>query len=99
MSELFSPEITYVVLLVVQALHLLHHRLAKRHISFVEVLSAGVLCVPLSAPVPAPLLVTAHLALAAVQVVGSIWIRRLSPDWDAAPGAARPAGPPTPASE
>ena len=83
MSDLFSPEITYVVLLVVQALHLLHHRLAKRHISFVEVLSAGVLCVPLTAPVPPLVLAAAHLALAAVQVVGSLWIRRLSPSWEA----------------
>jgi hypothetical protein len=27
-----SPAVTYLALLIVQALHLLHHRLAKRHI-------------------------------------------------------------------
>lgn len=32
-----EPSQSFVVLLVVQALHLLHHRLAKRHISFAEV--------------------------------------------------------------
>ena len=32
---------TYVALLVVQALHLFHHRISKRHISFAEVISAG----------------------------------------------------------
>ncbi len=37
---------TYIALLVVQAFHLLHHRLAKRHISFAEVVSAVVLCIP-----------------------------------------------------
>lgn len=36
------PQITYFVQLGVQALHLLHHRLAKRHISFAEVASAAV---------------------------------------------------------
>ena len=35
-----TPSFTFAVLLVVQALHLLHHRLAKRHISFAEVLEA-----------------------------------------------------------
>jgi len=41
---MFTPQTTYIALLVVQALHLLHHRLAKRHISFGEVASAIVLC-------------------------------------------------------
>ena len=78
---MLTPQATYVALLVVQALHLLHHRLAKRHISFAEVVSAFVLCVPPWAPLPAWLLMGAHLALIGVQVVGSIWIRRLAPEW------------------
>jgi uncharacterized membrane protein len=77
-----TPQTTYLILLVVQALHLLHHRLAKRHISFAEVASAAVLCVPPTSPLPAAALMGAHLALAAVQVVGSLWIRRLSPEWE-----------------
>ena len=78
---MLTPQTTYVALLVVQALHLLHHRLAKRHISFAEVVSAVVLCVPPSSPVSGWLLMDAHLALIAVQVVGSLWIKRLSPNW------------------
>jgi hypothetical protein len=81
MPVMLTPEVTYGLLLVVQALHLLHHRLAKRHISFAEVISAAVLCVPPSLP-PFPLvLMTVHLALVAVQIIGSLFIRRLSPDW------------------
>ena len=75
------PQNTYIALLVVQALHLLHHRLAKRHISFAEVISAVVLCVPPWAPVPALLLMGAHLSLIVVQVIGSLWINKLSPEW------------------
>lgn len=78
---MLNPQSTYIALLVVQALHLLHHRLAKRHISFAEVVSALVLCVPPWAPVPAWSLMGAHLALITVQLVGSLWIRKLSPDW------------------
>ena len=78
---MLTPQTTYVALLVVQALHLLHHRLSKRHISFAEVVSAVVLCVPPWAPLPAWLLVGTHLALIAVQVVGSLWIKKLSPNW------------------
>lgn len=78
---MLTPQTTYVALLVVQALHLLHHRLVKRHISFAEVVSAVVLCVPPSSPVPDWLLMGAHLVLIAVQVVGSLWIKRLSPNW------------------
>lgn len=78
---MFDAKTTYIVLLIVQTLHLLHHRLAKRHISFAEVSSSALLCVPLSGPLPAPLLMTAHLGMAAVQLVGSLWIKRLSPDW------------------
>lgn len=78
---MLTPQSTYLALLVVQALHLLHHRLAKRHISFAEAVSAVVLCVPPWGPLPAWLLMGAHLALVAVQVVGSLWIRKLSPNW------------------
>ena len=78
---MLTPQVTYVALLAVQALHLLHHRLAKRHISFAEVVSAVVLCVPPWSPVPAWLLMGAHLALIAVQLIGSLWIKKLSPDW------------------
>jgi hypothetical protein len=77
-----NPNYSYIALLVVQTFHLLHHRLAKRHISFTEVVSAGVLCFPpFLVPLPGALFVTVHLFLIAVQVVGSLWIRKLSPDW------------------
>lgn len=88
MAELLRPEATYALLLAAQALHLLHHRLAKRHISFVEVVAAAVLLVPPTAPVPPALLMSAHLALVAVQAAGSLWIRRLSPDWSPPTGGA-----------
>lgn len=78
---MLTPQITYVALLVVQALHLFHHRVAKRHISYAEVISAIVLCVPPWTPLPARLLMGAHLVLIAVQIVGSLWIKKLSPDW------------------
>ena len=78
---MLTPQVTYIALLIVQALHLFHHRIAKRHISFAEVLSAIVLCVPPWTPLPAWLLMGAHLTLIAVQIVGSLWIKKLSPDW------------------
>ena len=78
---MLTPQNTYLALLIVQALHLLHHRLARRHISFAEAVSAIVLCVPPWAPLPPLLFVAAHLSLIAVQVVGSLWINKLSPDW------------------
>jgi hypothetical protein len=79
---MLTPTITYFALLVVQALHLFHHRLAKRHISFAEVVSAVVLCVPpFIASLPAWLFISVHLALIAIQLVGSVWIKKLSPDW------------------
>ena len=78
---MLTPQTTYLALLIVQALHLLHHRLAKRHISFAEVISAGVLCIPPWSPLPAWLLMGAHLSLIAVQMIGSLWIKRLSPNW------------------
>ena len=78
---MLTPQNTYLALLVVQAFHLLHHRLAKRHISFAEVISALVLCVPPWAPLPALLLMVTHLSLIVVQVVGSLWIKKLSPEW------------------
>lgn len=77
-----NPTHTYLALLVTQALHLLHHRIAKRHISFAEVVSAVVLCFPpFLVALPAALFVGVHLFLIVVQVVGSLWIRKLSPDW------------------
>ncbi|MGI8838010.1 MAG: hypothetical protein ACR2H4_15425 [Pyrinomonadaceae bacterium] len=78
---MLNPQNTYIALLVVQAFHLLHHRLAKRHISFAEVVSALVLCVPPWAPIPLLVFMGAHLSLIAVQVVGSVWIEKLSPAW------------------
>jgi len=80
---MLTPAHTYVALLVVQAGHLLHHRIAKRHISFAEFASAVVLCFPpFIVSLPSMLFVSAHLFLIAVQVIGSIWIRRLSPAWE-----------------
>lgn len=78
---IITPLHTYFALLVVQALHLLHHRITKRHISFAEVISAMVLCVPWWLSIPLPLIMGAHITLIVVQVVGSVWIRKLSPDW------------------
>ncbi len=79
---MLTQTVTYFALLIVQALHLLHHRLARRHISFAEVVSAAVLCAPpFAVPLPGWVFVAAHLSLIAVQLVGSLWIRRLSPDW------------------
>lgn len=79
---MLTPETTYWILLVAQALHLLHHRLARRHISFVEVTAGAFLCIPISIGVPAFLLMATHLTLAAVQIIGSIWIDKLSPKHD-----------------
>ena len=79
---MLTPAHTYVALLIVQAGHLLHHRLAKRHISYAEFVSAAVLCVPpFLVALPAALFVATHLTLIAVQIVGSLWIRKLSPEW------------------
>ncbi len=78
---MLNPQSTYLALLIVQALHLLHHRLAKRHISFAEVISGATLCIPPWAPVPAWLLMGAHLILIAVQIAGSVWIKKLAPKW------------------
>jgi hypothetical protein len=75
-----TPQTTFAVLLAVQALHLLYHRLVKRHISYAEVIGAAVLCVPL-ATAPAWAIMTAHLGMCAVQIAGSLWIKRLSPSW------------------
>lgn len=74
--------LTFTILLVTQALHLLHHRVAKRHISYVEGVTGVVLCVPLDVA-PAWALMTAHLSLVAIQIVGSVAIDRLSPTWGA----------------
>lgn len=77
-----NPQNTYFLLLIVQLLHLLHHRLAKRHISFAEVISAAVLCVPPTVGLPGWLLMSVHLILCAVQMIGSLFIHKLSPDWE-----------------
>lgn len=87
--EMLTPENTYMLLLSVQAAHLLHHRLAKRHISFAEVLSSTVLCVPPGAGDWPSVQMGAHLILVAVQLVGSLWIRRLSPAWEQPPKVER----------
>lgn len=79
---MLTPYTTYMALLAVQALHLFHHRVARRHISFAEVISALLLCVPPWAPLPALLFMGTHLVLIAVQVVGSLWIKKLSPNWN-----------------
>ena len=80
---MLTPHATYIALLIVQALQLFHHRVAKRHISFAEVVSALVLCVPpWTTSVPAWLLMGAHLILILVQIVGSLWIKKLSPNWN-----------------
>ena len=78
---MLTPRNTYIALLIVQALHLLHHRLTKRHISYAEVISATVLCVPWWAPIPGVLLMAMHIGLIGIQVIGSVWIKKLSPDW------------------
>ena len=79
---MLTPAHTYVALLIVQACHLLHHRLAKRHISLAEVFSATVLCFPpMLVAFPAIAFMSLHILLIAVQIVGSIWIRKLSPAW------------------
>lgn len=80
MPELM-PDLTRIMLTVALALHLLHHRPAKRHISFVEVVSAMLLLAPTAGPHPAWLLMAAHLAATAILAVGSLRIDRLSPDW------------------
>jgi hypothetical protein len=83
LSLMLTPQLSYMALLIVQAAHLLHHRVAKRHISFAEVISAIVLCVPpwTQTPLAGWLIIGVHLILIAVQVVGSIWIKKLSPSW------------------
>jgi hypothetical protein len=79
---IFDAENSYQVLLVTQALHLLHHRIAKRHISFAEVISGLVLCVrPSSFPELSDALPWIHLTLVAIQIIGSLFIKRLSPNW------------------
>ena len=80
--NVLSPAHTYVALLVVQTLHLFHHRLVKRHISFAETISSLVLCFPpFLIALPAVVFISAHITMIVVQIVGSIWIRKLSPSW------------------
>ena len=79
---MLTPTNTYIALLIVQAFHLFHHRISKRHISFAEVVSAVVLCVPpFMVSFPGWVFMLAHLSLIAIQLVGSLWIKKLSPDW------------------
>lgn len=79
---MLNPQTTYFALLIVQALHLFHHRVAKRHISFAEVISAVVLYVPpFVVALPAWLFMGAHLSLIVVQIIGSLWSKKLSPEW------------------
>ena len=80
-----TPELTRAVLAASLALHLLHHRVAKRHISLVEVVSASLLLVPVTGPAPAWLLMSAHVAFTAMQAIGSLYITRLSQDWPRSP--------------
>lgn len=83
MIWLLDAQNTYLILLVTQAAHLFHHRIVKRHISFAEVVSGAVLCIqPHSFPEIASHLPFVHLALVGVQVVGSLFIQKLSPNWD-----------------
>lgn len=75
---------TYFLLLCAQAAHLFHHRLAKRHISFAEVIAGAVLCVrPGTVQIVDGFLPWVHLGLAAVQIVERAFITKLSPDWNA----------------
>lgn len=77
-----TPQTTYVALFVVQTAHLWHNRIAKRHISFAKVISSAILCIPLTLGLPAWRYMMAHFAMIAVQIIGSIWIRKLSPAWE-----------------
>lgn len=81
-----TPQLTYQALLIVQLFHLLHHRISKRHISFAEVLTSAVLCVSPAmfeglSSLYLPLMLT-HIALGVTQVAGSLFIQKLSPDWE-----------------
>lgn len=83
MFPILTPAHTYVALLVVQGLHLFHHRLVKRHISYAETISSFVLCFPpFLINLPAVVFMSAHIAMIVIQVAGSIWIQKLSPDWN-----------------
>lgn len=75
------PQDSFLVLLIVQTAHLLHHRVAMRHIGLAEAIGSAILCVPLTLALPVWLYMTAHLGMTAVQLDGSIWIRKLSPGW------------------
>lgn len=75
-----TPEVTWYALLIVQTVHLLHHLLVKRHISAVEVIASAALLIPIPVAAIAGLLLMAlHIGLIVIQVIGSIWIRQLSP--------------------
>ncbi len=77
---LLTPDTTWLALLAVQTLHLLHHVVTKRHISVVEVLTSAALLIPVPVgAVAGLLLMILHVGLILVQFVGSIGIRWLSP--------------------
>ncbi len=78
-----SSQQTYQFLLIVQALHLFHHRVTKRHISYAEVTGGIVLCfLPSAALFPDWAYIASHLLMSTIQIIGSIWIEKFSPDWN-----------------
>ncbi len=77
--DYLNVENTYALLLVVQALHLFHHRIVRRQISYVEGTAGLVLCLNPSWFAWPVVLMSAHLILVAIQIVGSIFIDKLSP--------------------
>ena len=82
MEWLLDAQNTYFMLLITQAAHLFHHRIMKKHISFVEVIASVILCIPPQAfPGISTYLALVHIGLVCVQIVGSIFIQKLSPDW------------------
>lgn len=75
-----DPQFTYFALLVIQAFHLLHHRFAKRHISYIEGMTALILIYPPTNRLLPPIVVSGtHLIFGLIQIVGSVWIKKLSP--------------------
>lgn len=72
-------EYTYTALLIVQALHLLHHRLVRRQISYVEGVTGLLLCVNPAWMPWSEALAVAHITAISVQIIGSLFIYRLSP--------------------
>ncbi len=70
---------TYMTLMVVQAFHLLHHRIVRCQVSYVEGITGLVLCIkPTWINFP-EVLIAAHLILVIIQIIGSIFIKKLAP--------------------